>query len=72
VEDSLYNIEPRVLWKHFLEISKIPRGSGNESAASRYVDSGSFRLLFTEFYKYCLFRFFFLFASGELRPTIGG
>jgi uncharacterized SAM-binding protein YcdF (DUF218 family) len=35
-------------------------------------DGGSFRLLFTEFYKYCLFRFFFLFASGELRPGIGG
>ncbi len=31
-------------------------------------DGGSFRLLFTEFYKYCLFRFFFLFGSGELRP----
>jgi uncharacterized SAM-binding protein YcdF (DUF218 family) len=29
---------------------------------------GSFRLLFSEFYKYCLFRFFFLFAPGELRP----
>ncbi len=29
-------------------------------------DSGSFRLLFTEFYKYVLFRFFFVFASGEL------
>ena len=34
---------------------------------------GSFRLLFSEFYKYCLFRFFFLFAPGELRPgMIGG
>ncbi|BDV42566.1 hypothetical protein GURASL_14890 [Geotalea uraniireducens] len=33
---------------------------------------GSFRLLFSEFYKYCLFRFFFLFASGELRPGAGG
>jgi len=33
-------------------------------------DSGSFRLLFTEFYKYCLFRFFFLFGSGELRPAL--
>ena len=31
-------------------------------------DGGSFRLLFSEFYKYCLFRFFFLFGSGELRP----
>jgi uncharacterized SAM-binding protein YcdF (DUF218 family) len=34
-------------------------------------DGGSFRLLSTEFYKYCLFRFFFLFGSGELRPVIG-
>ncbi len=33
-------------------------------------DGGSFRLLFTEFYKYCLFRFFFLFGSGELRPAL--
>ena len=30
----------------------------------------SFRLLFTEFYKYCLFRLFFLFGSSELRPVI--
>jgi uncharacterized SAM-binding protein YcdF (DUF218 family) len=29
---------------------------------------GSFRLLFSEFYKYGLFRLFFLFAPGELRP----
>ncbi len=33
-------------------------------------DSGSFRLLFTEFYKYVLFRFFFVFASGELKPAM--
>jgi uncharacterized SAM-binding protein YcdF (DUF218 family) len=32
-------------------------------------DGGSFRLLFSEFYKYCLFRCFFLFGSGELRPV---
>lgn len=38
VEISLNNIEPRNLWKHFLEISKIPRGSGNETAALRYVE----------------------------------
>jgi uncharacterized SAM-binding protein YcdF (DUF218 family) len=30
---------------------------------------GSSRLLLGEFYKYCLFKFFFLFASGELRPV---
>jgi uncharacterized SAM-binding protein YcdF (DUF218 family) len=33
---------------------------------------GSFRLLFSEFYKYCLFRAFFLFAPGELRAVRGG
>lgn len=33
---------------------------------------GSFRLLFSEFYKYCLFRLFFLFGSGELRPVMTG
>ncbi|KAF0220639.1 MAG: hypothetical protein FD174_963 [Geobacteraceae bacterium] len=33
---------------------------------------GSFRLLFSEFYKYCLFRLFFLFAPGELRPVTVG
>jgi uncharacterized SAM-binding protein YcdF (DUF218 family) len=27
----------------------------------------SFRLLFTEFYKYCMYRFFFLVAPGELK-----
>ncbi len=30
---------------------------------------GSFRLLMGEFYKYCLFKAFFLFAPGELRPV---
>ena len=33
---------------------------------------GSFKLLFSEFYKYCMFRFFFLLAPGELRPLPGG
>lgn len=33
---------------------------------------GSFRLLMGEFYKYCLFRTFFLFAPGELRSVRGG
>ena len=31
--------------------------------------SGSSRLLLGEFYKYCLFRAFFLFAPGELRSV---
>ena len=32
---------------------------------------GSFRLLFSEFYKYSLFKTFFLFAPGELRSVRG-
>jgi uncharacterized SAM-binding protein YcdF (DUF218 family) len=36
-----------------------------------WLHSGSFKLLFTEFYKYCMFRIFFLIASGELRQSIG-
>jgi len=34
-----------------------------------WTHEGSFRLLSGEFYKYCLFRAFFLFAPGELRTT---
>ncbi len=32
---------------------------------------GSFRLLFSEFYKYCMFRLMFLVASGEMLPING-
>jgi uncharacterized SAM-binding protein YcdF (DUF218 family) len=38
--------------------------------AKWWNDGGSFRLLFSEFYKYCIFRFFFFFGSGELRPAL--
>jgi uncharacterized SAM-binding protein YcdF (DUF218 family) len=31
---------------------------------------GSFHLLFSEFYKYCMFRAFFLLAPGELRESV--
>lgn len=31
---------------------------------------GSFQLLFSEFYKYCMFRAFFLLAPGELRQGV--
>jgi len=37
-----------------------------------WAHGGSFRLLSSEFYKYCLFRAFFLFAPGELRSVRGG
>ncbi len=35
-----------------------------------WKDGGSFTLLFSEFYKYCLFRAFFLFAPGELQHSV--
>jgi uncharacterized SAM-binding protein YcdF (DUF218 family) len=43
---------------------------------SWWSHGGSFQLLFREFYKYCMFRMFFLLAPGELResvmPTVSG
>jgi dipeptidase D len=37
VDNSLDNLEPVQLWRHFLELSRIPRSSGNETTAARYV-----------------------------------
>jgi uncharacterized SAM-binding protein YcdF (DUF218 family) len=37
---------------------------------SWWSHGGSFYLLFREFYKYCMFRMFFMFAPGELRETV--
>jgi len=37
VDKSLDNLEPALLWKYFLALARIPRGSGNEAAAARYV-----------------------------------
>ena len=38
-----------------------------------WSDLNSFRILFSEFYKYCMYRFFFLFVPSELRAgKIGG
>lgn len=40
---------------------------GKNSMESLWNHSGSVRLLFSEFYKYCLYRTVFLFSQGELR-----
>lgn len=51
------------------EIAIYPHPVDSRNLQEKWWKHGSsFRLLFSEFYKYCLFRFFFLFASGELRP----
>lgn len=41
--------------------------TGSSSVEGWWSHGGSVRLLFSEFYKYCLFRFIFLFSPGELR-----
>lgn len=52
------------------EIAIYPHPVDSRNLQERWWNHGSsFRLLFSEFYKYCLFRFFFLFASGEFRPV---
>ncbi len=40
----LQNLEPKVIWKHFDALTKIPRGSGNEAAAREYVLAQAARL----------------------------
>jgi uncharacterized SAM-binding protein YcdF (DUF218 family) len=56
------------------EIAVYPHPVDSRNLKEEWWSHGSsFRLLFTEFYKYCMFRFFFLVAPGELKPgTIGG
>lgn len=34
---AIEGLKPELVWKYFAEISRIPRGSKNEAAASRYV-----------------------------------
>ncbi len=34
---AIAGLKPELLWKYFAEISKIPRGSKNEAAVSKYV-----------------------------------
>lgn len=37
MSDLLATLEPRPLWRYFLELSRIPRGSRKEAAAARWV-----------------------------------
>jgi dipeptidase D len=37
VTDLLADLEPKLLWRYFLELSRIPRSSGAEAAAARWV-----------------------------------
>lgn len=51
------------------EIAIYPHPVDSRNLKEEWWSHGSsFRLLFSEFYKYCMFRFFFLFAPSELRP----
>lgn len=59
----------------YVEIYPHPVDSKNLKV-SWWNHGGSFDLLFREFYKYCMFRLFFMLAPGELRegvlPAISG
>jgi len=56
------------------DIAIYPHPVDSRNLKEEWWNHGSsFRLLFSEFYKYCMYRFFFLVAPGELRPgMIGG
>ena len=41
---KITDLEPKLLWKHFDEIRKIPRCSGHEEKAGQYIVSVSKRL----------------------------
>jgi uncharacterized SAM-binding protein YcdF (DUF218 family) len=74
---SRYHMKRAILiFRHTLpkEITIYPYPVDSKNLKEEWWShGGSFRLLFSEFYKYCLFRVFFLFAPGELRPgAIGG
>lgn len=45
--------------------------TGKGAAEAWWSHGGSQRLLFSEFYKYCLYRIIFLFSQGELRQYQG-
>jgi uncharacterized SAM-binding protein YcdF (DUF218 family) len=44
--------------------------TGKNTVDAWWSHGGSFRLLFSEFYKYCLYRIIFLFSQGELRQHV--
>ncbi len=44
MSDTLEGLKPALVWKYFAEISRIPRGSKNEAAISRYVVNTAKRL----------------------------
>jgi dipeptidase D len=37
MSDAIAGMQPEAVWKYFAEISRIPRGSGNEKEISQYV-----------------------------------
>src|SRR5512137_346146 len=37
MSEAIEGLKPELVWKYFAEISRIPRGSKNEAAATQYV-----------------------------------
>jgi dipeptidase D len=44
MSSAIAGLEPAALWKHFAELSRIPRGSRNETAAAAFVIAHARRL----------------------------
>jgi len=53
------------------DIAIYPHPVANKNLTEQWWShGGSLRLLFSEFYKYCLYRVIFIFSQGELRQQI--
>ena len=53
------------------DIAIYPHPVANKNSTEQWWShGGSLRLLFSEFYKYCLYRVIFIFSQGELRQQI--
>src|SRR3990172_9378263 len=44
MSSAIEGVEPKLVWKYFAELARIPRGSGNEAAVSRWVQGTARKL----------------------------
>ena len=36
-DDAIHGLEPAAVWRHFADLSAIPRGSGNEQGVLEHI-----------------------------------
>ncbi len=44
MSSAIEGLEPKLVWKYFAELARIPRGSGNEAAVSKWVQGTARKL----------------------------